>query len=80
MRSFKVNKDQSSIIIKSNKGNCRVGSLQKTSSLSVFKSKMSELRENALNKENYNFFVGDEHYKTDFFLRFKEPSKKLIYE
>lgn len=32
--------------------------------------KLTLMRQNTMTKDNYNFFVGDNEYRRDFFLRF----------
>lgn len=36
-------------------------------------SKFKDLREKTITRENWNYFVGDTEFKTDNFLRFKQP-------
>ena len=38
------------------------------------------LRELSLRKDNWNIYVGDPRYKTNFFLQFLDSSTKLLYE
>jgi len=37
------------------------------------------MRENTLHRDNYNYYVGDKEYKTNFFLRFLSKSTKDLY-
>lgn len=43
-------------------------------------SKNREHREKIINKENWNYFVGDQDYKTDHFLNFKSPVTQMQFE
>jgi hypothetical protein len=35
------------------------------------RNKVVELRERIITRDNWNYFVGDQEFKTDFFLRFQ---------
>jgi len=39
-----------------------------------FVSHLTKIRENSIKKDNWNLFVGDPRYKTNFFLQFTDPS------
>jgi hypothetical protein len=41
---------------------------------------MSVLRENSIKRDNWNMFVGDPRYKTNFFLQFLDRSTKSLYD
>lgn len=41
---------------------------------------MSMLRENSIKRDNWNVFVGDPRYKTNFFLQFLDRSTRSVYE
>lgn len=38
------------------------------------------MRENSIKKDNWNLFVGDVRYKTNFFLNFLDPSLKTLFD
>ena len=42
--------------------------------------KHRDLRERIIARDNWNFFVSDEEYRTDFFMRFKTPFIQQQYE
>lgn len=42
--------------------------------------KIRDLREKIMTRESWNFFVGDEDYKTNFFLQFRSPFVANVYE
>jgi len=44
-----------------------------------FNSKIREARDKTMFRDNYNYFVGDNDYKTDVFLRFQEKHMKFQY-
>lgn len=45
-----------------------------------FQSKIREIREKMMYRDNWNYFVGDPDFKTDTFLRFREKHIKYQYE
>ncbi len=40
---------------------------------------LTTLRENSLKRDNFNIFVGDANFKTNFFLMFKSNHTKFMY-
>ena len=48
--------------------------------LSSGQQKFKEMREKTILKDNWNLFVSDPEFKTDFLLRFKTSSTQQLYE
>jgi hypothetical protein len=42
-------------------------------------NKVKEMRERTIARDNWNYFVGDPDYKTNFFLQFKSPFISMQY-
>jgi hypothetical protein len=42
----------------------------------IFNSKIREARDKTMYRDNWNYFVGDNDYKTDLLLRFQEKHMK----
>ena len=45
-----------------------------------FNTHQQQVRENSIKKDNWNLFVGDPRYKTNFFLQFLDSSLYTLYE
>ena len=43
-------------------------------------NQIASLLEKSQQRQNWNFFVGDQRYRTDFFLRFLTPTTARMYE
>ena len=75
---YKINKNQSSLIKKpaiSKRGGGGLSLIPSSAN-----NQMLNIRENSLKKDNWNIYVGDCQYKTNFFLQFKNQYTKSIYE
>ena len=73
---FKVNKSLPNIIRSS--GSCR--NLTSNSQFQNDTNRFSEIREKSLRKDNWNLFVGDTKYTTNFFMQFKDSFTKKLYD
>ena len=77
---FKINKAQPRIVVKSKTGDISLGKPKRIETFQGYQSEICQLRENSLKKDNWNLYVGDVKYKTNFFLQFKNQFTKNIYQ